>query len=195
MMRIGIYEGSFLPPHKGHVASAKAFMEQMWLDFLYVVPLPSEDTSISVADRLEMCRLAFSDIEGICVSDVALCGENPWSTAHLLRALSGEDRRLFLLLGTDTMLSLEENPSAEEIFSLSYPTYVRREKDALIDRIIPQKMSTYQNKYGKIVRRIVTEPVEISSREIRDRLRRGESVKDRIPLAVEKYIADKHLYG
>lgn len=195
MMRIGIYEGSFLPPHKGHVASAKAFMEQMWLDFLYVVPLPSEDTSISVTDRLEMCRLAFSDIESICVSDVALCGEHPWSTAHLLRALSGEDRRLFLLLGTDTMLSLEEDPSAEEIFSLSYPTYVRREKDALIDRIIPQKMSTYQNKYGKIVRRIVTEPVEISSREIRDRLRRGESVKDRIPLAVEKYIADKHLYG
>ncbi|MBQ5833955.1 MAG: hypothetical protein IIW36_03995 [Clostridia bacterium] len=195
MMRIGIYEGGFSPPHKGHVAAAKAFMEQMWLDFLYVVPLPLEDTSISASDRLEMCRLAFSDAEGICVSDMALCEGNSWSTTRFLRELSGEDRRLFLLLGTDTMLSLEENPSVDEIFALSYPTYVRREKDAFIDRIIPQKMSTYQTKYGKIVRRIVTETLEISSGEIRSRLQRGEEVTDRLPLTVEKYIADKHLYG
>ena len=38
MTRIGIYGGTFSPPHNGHIAAAKAFMEQMWLDILYVIP-------------------------------------------------------------------------------------------------------------------------------------------------------------
>ena len=37
-MRVGIYGGTFSPVHNGHVAAAKAFMEQMWLDILYVIP-------------------------------------------------------------------------------------------------------------------------------------------------------------
>ena len=64
-----------------------------------------------------------------------------------------------------------------------------------LDQKIIDKIAEYNQKYGKVVRRIVTEPIEISSGEIRKKIQSGLSVSALIPSAVEKYIADKHLYG
>lgn len=199
MIRIGIYGGTFSPPHNGHIAAARAFMEQMWLDFLYVIPagVPPHkemEVAVSAAHRLEMCRLAFSDIEGVYVSDIEMRREGRSYTVDTLRSLSGEDRRLFLLLGTDMMLTLDQWREPEEIFKLSYPVYIRREKDAILDKKIVQKIADYNEKYGKVVRRIVTEPIELSSNLVRARLANGESVSHLIPESVEKYIRDNHLY-
>ena len=199
MIRIGIYGGTFSPPHNGHIAAAKAFMEQMWLDFLYIIPagIPPHkemEVAVSAAHRLEMCRLAFSDIEGVYVSDLEMRREGRSYTVDTLRELAGEDRRLFLLLGTDMMLTLDQWRATDEIFKLSYPVYIRREKDAIIDKQIVQKIADYNEKYGKVVRRIVTEPIELSSNLVRTRLANGESVSHLIPASVEKYIRDNHLY-
>ncbi|MBE6588907.1 MAG: nicotinate (nicotinamide) nucleotide adenylyltransferase [Ruminococcaceae bacterium] len=199
MTRIGIYGGTFSPPHKGHVAAARAFMEQMWLDFLYVIPnaLPPHkemEFSVSSEHRLEMTRLAFAGMDGVYVSDMEIRRGGKSYTVDTLRELSGEDRRLFLLCGTDMMLSLDEWREPDEIFRLSYPTYVRREADPLLDARIVQKIALYREKYGKVVRRILTDPIEISSGEIRRRLRTGEALADCVPPMVEKYIHDNHLY-
>ena len=199
MMRIGIYGGTFSPPHNGHIAAAKAFMEQMWLDFLYVIPTATPphkemDVPVDAAHRLEMCRLAFSDVEGVYVSDVEIRRGGRSYTVDTLREIAGEDRRLFLLLGTDMMLTLGNWREPEEIFKLCYPTYIRREKDALLDQMIVQKIAEYNQKYGKVVRRIVTEPIELSSNLVRERLKNGESISHLVPASVEKYIRDNHLY-
>lgn len=199
MTRIGIYGGTFSPPHNGHIAAAQAFMEQMWLDFLYVIPTSTPphkemDVPVDAAHRLEMCRLAFSGIEGIYVSDMELRRGGRSYTVDTLRELTGPDRRLFLLCGTDMMLTLDEWREPEEIFKLSYPVYIRRERDALLDQMIVQKIADYNQKYGKVVRRIVTEPIELSSNLVRERLANGESVSHLIPASVEKYIRDNHLY-
>jgi nicotinate-nucleotide adenylyltransferase len=174
-------------------------MEQMWLDFLYVIPTatpPHKELSVSVdaKHRLEMCRLAFSDVEGVYVSDVEMQRGGRSYTVDTLRELSGEDRRLFLLCGTDMMLTLGNWREPEEIFKLSYPVYIRREKDAIIDKQIVQKIAEYNEKYGKVVRRIVTDPIELSSSLVRERLQNGEDVSHLIPASVEKYIRDNHLY-
>ncbi|MBQ2248957.1 MAG: nicotinate (nicotinamide) nucleotide adenylyltransferase [Clostridia bacterium] len=200
MTRIGIYGGTFSPPHNGHIAAAKAFMEQMWLDILYVIPAATPPhkqmtCAISPEDRLNMCRLAFSEMEGVYVSDMEIQRGGKSYTVDTLRELTGEDRRLFLLLGTDMMLSLGEWYRPDEIFRLSYPVYIRREKDAILDQRIIQTIADYNEKYGKVVRRIVTEPLVISSREIRRRFEAQESVEGLLPPSVEKYIRDKHLYG
>ncbi|MBQ8309649.1 MAG: nicotinate-nicotinamide nucleotide adenylyltransferase [Clostridia bacterium] len=193
MTRIGIFEGTFAPPHNGHVSAIRSFMEQMWLDFVYVIPLLIEnETEADTAHRLMMCRLAFGDIEGVYVSDAG--GKEPCDTAEILEELSRDDRRLFLLCGTDRMFELGTSHQAEAIFRLSYPVYVRRERDALIDGKIIQKISDYQEKYGKVMRRIVTEPLEISSRAVRERCKNGASVSELVPPMVEKYIGDNHLY-
>lgn len=199
MTRIGIYGGTFSPPHNGHLAAARAFMEQMWLDILYVIPdaLPPHKEMadpVSAADRLEMCRLAFGGIEGVYVSDMEIRRGGKSYTVDTLRELAGEDRRLFLLCGTDMVLTLDEWREPEEIFRLCYPVYIRREADPSLDGLLIRKIAEYHEKYGKVVRRIVTEPLAVSSSDIRKKLRAGESVGELIPPAVEEYIRDKHLY-
>lgn len=199
MTRIGIYGGTFSPPHNGHIQAAKAFMEQMWLDFLYVIPTampPHKEMSVAVSaeDRLAMCREAFARIEGVYVSDMEIRRGGKSYTVDTLRELYGEDRRLFLLCGTDMVLTLDQWRSPEEIFKLSYPVYIRRDNDRSLDDRIVEKIALYHQKYGKVVRRIVTEPIVVSSSDVRDAVADGRSISKMVPSAVEKYIRDNHLY-
>ncbi len=199
MTRIGIYGGTFSPPHNGHLQAAKAFMEQMWLDILYVIPTatpPHKEMAVPVSaeDRLEMTRRAFSSVEGVYVSDLEIARGGKSYTVDTLRALSGEDRRLFLLCGTDMMLTLDQWKDPEEIFRLCYPVYIRREADPTLNGVIVEKIAQYQRDFGKVVRRIVTEPIELSSNEIRERLAQGKKISHLVPPAVETYIRDNHLY-
>ena len=199
MTRIGIYGGTFSPPHNGHLLAAKAFMEQMWLDILYVIPtaIPPHkemEVAVSAEDRLAMTRLAFGGMEGVYVSDMEIARGGRSYTVDTLRELSGEDRRLFLLCGTDMMLTLDTWRSPEEIFRLCYPVYIRRDNDRSLDGPIIKKIAEYHEKYGKVVRKIVTEPLELSSAEVRAALKSGKPISQLVPPAVEKYIQDKHLY-
>lgn len=199
MTRIGIYGGTFSPPHNGHLLAAKAFMEQMWLDILYVIPtaVPPHkemEVDVSASDRLEMCRLAFGGMEGVYVSDMEIRRGGRSYTVDTLRELSGEDRRLFLLCGTDMMLTLDQWREPEEIFRLCYPVYIRRENDRFLDQMIVQKIAAYNEAYGKVVRRIVTEPLELSSNDVRKKLAAGEDISNLVSPSVKKYIQDNHLY-
>ena len=152
MRRIGIYGGTFAPPHNGHVAAARAFLSQMRLDYLYVIPafLPPHkrlDFIDDPADRLRMCELAFGGIEGVIVSDAEQRRGGKSYTVDTLRELSAPDTRLFLLCGTDMMLTLDTWHEAPEIFRLCYPIYIRRESDESLDRRIVAKVSEYKEKF------------------------------------------------
>ena len=199
MTRIGIFGGTFSPPHNGHVRALKAFMEQMWLDFVYVIPTAQPphkemDVVVDAKHRLEMCRLAFAGIEGVYVSDLEIQRGGKSYTVDTLRELSGADRRLFLLCGTDMVLTLDKWRNPEEIFRLCYPVYVRRDTDPLLDQPLIDAIARYNAKFGKVVRRIVTEPIELSSTDVRLALQTGRDTGDMLSPAVKKYIADNHLY-
>ena len=199
MLRIGIYGGTFSPPHKGHIAAAKAFMEQMWLDILYVIPTATPphkemEVDVSAKDRLEMCRLAFEELDGVCVSDLEIARGGKSYTVETLRELSGEDRRLFFLCGTDMMLTLDRWREPEEIFRLCYPVYIRRDNDRSLDAVIVNKIAQYQRDFGKVVRRIVADPIEISSSQIRQMIAEGSDLSGVVTKKVENYIRNNHLY-
>jgi len=198
-MRVGIYGGTFSPVHNGHVAAAKAFMEQMWLDILYVIPTgvtPHKDMKgdATAADRLEMCRLAFEGVEGVIVSDLEMRREGKSYTVDTLRELYDPEGRLFLLLGTDMLMTLDQWREPDEIFRLCYPVYVRRETDGELDQAIVEKISSYQEKYGKVVRRIVTPAIELSSTDVRAAVAEGFPIEGAVPPAVAAYIRDRDLY-
>lgn len=198
--RIGIYGGTFSPPHKGHVEAARAFIRQMRLDYLYVIPaaVPPHKTldhTVEARHRLKMCELAFAGIEGIIVSDVELRRGGVSYTVDTLRELSAPDARLFLLCGTDMLLTLDKWREAEEIFRLCYPIYIRRENDPIMSARILSKINEYTEKYNAVIRRVVTEPLEISSTDIRRRIAIGEGIEDLVPAAVEEYIRENRLYG
>ena len=198
-MRVGIYGGTFSPVHNGHVAAAKAFMEQMWLDILYVIPTgvtPHKDMKgdATAADRLEMCRLAFEGVEGVIVSDLEMRREGKSYTVDTLRELYDPEGRLFLLMGTDMLLTLGSWREPDEIFRLCYPVYIRREEDAALDAAVVEKITAYQQNYGKVVRRIVAPAIQISSTDVRAAVAEGFPIEGAVPPAVAEYIRARGLY-
>ncbi|MBP3376438.1 MAG: nicotinate-nucleotide adenylyltransferase [Clostridia bacterium] len=199
MLRVGIYGGAFAPIHVGHVEAAKAFMSQMWLDVLFVIPTGQSphkemDRSATDTDRLEMCRLAFKDVEGVIVSDIEIRRGGESYSIDTLREMSDSDRRLFMLCGTDMMLTLGEWHDADEIFKLSYPVYARREDDRTLDAKIIEKNTEYFEKFGKYVIKLDAPAIDISSSEIRRMIKSGEDVSQYISPEVLTYINEKGLY-
>ena len=197
--RVGIYGGTFAPPHIGHVEAARAFMKQMRLDYLFVIPaaIPPHkklDFEIDPIHRLAMCDLAFSGIDGVIVSDLELRRGGVSYTVDTLRELTAPDTRLFLFCGTDMFLTLDQWYQAEEIFKLCYPIYIRRENDPFITSRILKKIGEYTEKYNAIVRRVVGDPIEISSSLVRKTLREGGDISKMVDPKVAMYIKDHGLF-
>ena len=199
MLRVGIYGGAFSPIHIGHVEAAKAFMRQMWLDVLFVIPTglsphKEMDHSANADDRMEMCRRAFREVEGVIVSDIEIRRVGKSYSIDTIREMSGDDRRLFMLCGTDMMLTLGEWDDADEIFSLCYPVYIRREEDRALDQRIIEKNTAYFEKYGKYVIKLDSPVIDISSTQLRAMIKNGEDTSRYIDSEVLSYIEERGLY-
>lgn len=198
-MRIGIYGGTFGPVHNGHVMAAETFMKQMWLDILYIIPagIPPHkqiDKGDDPRHRLNMCRLAFGGMEGVIVSDMEILRQGKSYTVDTLRELSGGDNRLFLLCGTDMLLTLDTWHEPDELFRLCYPVYIRREADRELDDVIVQKIAEYHERFGRVVRRLVADPMPLSSTDVRQAVKQGRDISGMVPAAVADYIRQHHLY-
>ena len=199
MLRVGIYGGTFAPIHNGHVAAAKAFMEQMKLDYLFIIPtyLPPHkqiDRSDDPTFRLKMCELAFEGVDGVVISDAEILRGGKSYTYDTLRELQRENTRLFLLCGTDMVLTFDQWYRFEDIFKMCYPVYVRRENDALLGNRVVAKITEYYQKYGVMFRRIVTDPIPLSSTEIRRAVKEGGDISSMVPAGVERFIREHGLY-
>ena len=175
-------------------------MEQMWLDVLFVIPTgtsPHKEMSAGASDRdrLRMCEKAFEGINGVIVSDMEMRREGKSYTVDTLRELWDEDRRLFLLCGTDMILTLDKWRESDEIFKLCYPVYIRRESDESLDDQLVKKITEYRNKYGKNVVRIKAPAIEVSSSQVREKIACGDDISSLVPTAVAEYIKEKGLYS
>ena len=198
-MRVGVYGGTFAPVHIGHVQAAKAFMEQMKLDYLFIIPtaIPPHkqvDEGDDPIHRLRMCELAFEGIDGVIISDIEIRRGGKSYTYDTLVELSRPDARLFLLCGTDMVLTFDKWYRFEDIFKLCYPTYVRREKDPLLDSRIVAKIGEYYEKYGVMFRKILVDPIVLASTDIRMAVKEGKDVSGMISPKVEQYIREHNLY-
>ncbi len=199
MLRVGIYGGTFAPIHNGHVAAAKAFMEQMKLDYLFIIPtyLPPHK-QISRSDdplyRLKMCELAFEGVDGVVVSDLEIRRGGKSYTYDTLKELTRENTRLFLLCGTDMVLTFDQWYRFEDILKMCYPVYVRRENDTLLGNRVVAKITEYYQKYGVMFRKIVTDPIPLSSTEIRRAVKEGKDISAMVPKGVADFVRDNGLY-
>ena len=114
-MRIALFGGSFDPPHRGHIAIARAALTRLGLDQVLVAPVATQplkagNANSSFADRLAMVRLAVAGIPGLTASsvDAPLPGGQPnytFDTLQRLRQLYPGDH-LFCLLGADSFFTL-----------------------------------------------------------------------------------------
>ena len=115
-------------------------------------------------------------------------------TVDTLRELYDPEGRLFLLMGTDMLMTLDQWREPDEIFRLCYPVYIRRETDESLDQAIVEKITSYQEKYGKVVRRIVAPAIELSSTDIRAAVAEDFPIEGAVPPAVAAYIREHNLY-
>lgn len=197
-MRLGIYGGTFSPPHIGHVEAAEAFCREMELDKLLIIPtfvpphkIKSDDATPE--QRLEMCRLAFSHIPCAEISDMEIRRGGRSYTYLTLEELTDDNVDLFFLCGTDMILTFDEWKRYEYIFSLATICYARRENDEQNTLKIREKIGQYEKLGAKIVE-IKHKVNEISSTEIREMIaHRCEDTP--ISKAVLDYVLEERIYS
>lgn len=200
-MKTGIYGGTFSPPHFGHVGAALAFCEQLKLDMLYVVPAaipPHKKISSgdSPVQRLEMTRLAFDSVDArIKVSDYEIAKNGISYTAETLAYFRAHIHgTLYLLCGTDMFLTLDEWYQAADIFRCAHIVCARREQDAHTGILLLQKAAQYEKRYSAGISFLQLSPLEMSSTEIRERVKRREDISACVPEKVQDYIETHQLY-
>ena len=194
--RVGIFGGTFNPPHIGHIEAAKAFIEAMDLDKLIIMPsyIPPHkvyNSSVTCEERLEMCTIAFSKIDKAVVSDLEISRGGMSYTYLTLEELSSEESELYFLCGTDMILSMDTWKNPDIIFSLANICYIRRESDEGITKKIIDKCKLYSKKFNARVISIDAKVIDISSSEIRDG---ACDLSEYLTHEVLNYISKKGLY-
>lgn len=127
MARIGIYGGSFNPPHLGHIRAAMQTRERLKLDRVILVPdaVPPHKTlavgSPDAETRLDLVRRAIQDCDGLEVSDLELRRAGPSYTVDTLRQFCAQYPKdeLFLLMGTDMFLCFDRWREPAEISKMA----------------------------------------------------------------------------
>ena len=199
MERIGIYGGTFNPPHIGHLEAAKQAVSRLNLDRLLMVPasiaphkvLPPN--SPTAQQRLAMLRIAAADCPQIQVSDVELCREGvsyTWQTVRTLRQQNPQ-AELILIMGTDMFLAFRDWKNPEEILKdASLAVFYRgdRGEHAAIDA----EKAFWEEKDVR-VQLVENDVINISSTQMR-RLLIFRCAADFLPAGVLDYIREHYLY-
>lgn len=198
-IRLGIYGGTFSPPHLGHVSAARSFVRGASLDRLIIMPdfTPPHKLDFGNAtaeDRLEMCRIAFADVPCAEVSDFEILRGGKSYTYVTLEEFSGEDVELFFLCGTDMLLTLDTWKYPEIIFDLATICYVRRELDSCNDVIIRDKISEYERRFTARIIELEHSVLEASSTDLRSNIDSGDMTSINISSKVMEYIRQRGLY-
>lgn len=197
--KVGIYGGTFAPPHKGHVKAARHFIKCAKLDELlitvtYTPPHKQVKGDAEPYQRLEMARLAFGKIKKAVVSDYEIEKKGVSYTKDTLRHFKTEENELYLLVGDDMFLTLDEWRSPDEIFSLCTVVCFPRDDDGAILEKIQAKKKEYEEKFSARIMTPEYTVYELSSTEIREDIKNGRSVSDKITKEVLDYINEHGLY-
>ena len=199
MERIGIYGGTFNPPHVGHLRGAAQAIEALGLDKLLLIPdriaphkvIPSG--SPTPEQRLEMLRIAAGDHPKMEVSDIELKREGPsysYITVEQLREIY-PDAKLYLLMGTDMFTSFLTWKNPERILKNAVLAVMCRGDRGERAAIAAQKQVIEDMGYE--VELIENDVTVISSTQMR-RLLAFRCAGDFLPEGVLDYIREKRLY-
>ena len=198
-MRIG---GTFNPIHRGHLTAARAAADALGLEKVLLIPdnLPPHKAlpagSATGEDRLEMCRLTAGEVPGMEVLDLELRRSGPSYTSDTLAELHAQypDDELWLLVGSDMFLSLQEWHEPERILSLAGIAAFHRTRGDETERFAQQKANLEQIYGARVALLENPDVVEISSTELRVQLAQGRG-RSFLTEAVCGYVLRRGLYG
>ncbi len=193
--KIGIFGGTFNPPHKGHTHLVNRASEILSLDKVIIVPscIPPHKIAGKLAEgeeRIEMCRLAFGDNEKFEISSIELDRGDKSYTVETLRELKKlyPDDELYFIVGSDMLQSFRRWYLWEEILSLAYLCAASREEGYNAD------LSEYTPSQRDRIIFLDIDPMEASSTQIRNSIAGDGEDNDLINKKVLDYIKEKGLY-
>ncbi|MDR0405922.1 MAG: nicotinate-nucleotide adenylyltransferase [Clostridiales bacterium] len=199
MAKIGILGGTFDPIHYGHLFIAENARRQFQLDKVLLIPAgtPPHKTLVSVSDkahRFQMTALAVRGNAGFEVSDIEVAREGVSYTVDTVTALrnASPDTEFYYILGADALCDLVNWKSFKRLSGMITLVAVNRTTDRRGDAA--EAARTLTEKYHMTVHTQDTPGIEISSTEIRRRVREGLPVRYLLPDAVARYIAKQKLY-
>ncbi len=200
MKKIAVYGGSFDPPHKGHELLAKNLAEACGAEKVIIIPAHSSPFKngcrASDTDRLEMCRLAFCD-SIFEVSDIEISRGGKSFTYDTLCELKKQypDSIIYLFMGEDMFLSLDRWYKYTDLLKLCIPVAACRTEDR---RCLDEMKKYAENILGLPKNEYIIsseKPFEISSSEIRKRIKENEVFPEYVEKKVYDFIISRGLYN
>ena len=199
MERIGIYGGTFNPPHIGHIQAAKQAVEALQLTKLLVIPdriaphkvMPGN--SATPQQRLDMLRIALEGCDKIEVSDIELNREGPSYTFETILELKQRypDAQLVLLMGTDMFLSFHSWKNPQIILeNAALGIFYRGEKG---EAAAIEAKKAEMEAAGARIELVKNDVINISSTQMR-RLLAFRCAGEMLPGGVLDYIREHRLY-
>ncbi len=199
--RVGIYGGSFDPIHFGHLLIAELVRERLNLDEIRFVPaavspLKLNQQPTDAKHRVDMIRLAIGGNVHFKLDERELQRGGPSFTVDTLAEIKAESPSsdLFFLMGADSLADFHAWREPQRICELAFVAIVARGGHATPDLA---KIQTYlpKDQAKQAAEHLVQVPqFEISSTEIRERVRHAMSIRYQVPAAVEVYIESAKLY-
>ena len=198
MKKIGILGGTLDPIHNGHMSMAECAKNQLNLDKVIIMPTPNPPhknaKNISDANiRLWMVKIAIENIDYLEYSDFEMKREGIIYTSETLELFIKEnpESEIYFIMGADSLLSIETWHKPEKIFKQCNVVVVDRDNS---DEKITKQISYLEQKYEARIIYLNMPMVDISSTNIKERIRNNAPITNLVPKKVEEYILQNKLY-
>lgn len=193
-MKLAILSGTFNPIHKAHLSIANYVMEEFSYDKILVIPAsnpPLKENLISPLARLEMVKLALKNQKQLILSEIEFesCEKSySYITVKKLYERYNIEGKLGFIMGTDAYVGLKKWYEAAKLKSLVDFIVFEREIS-----FSDEKVSVLQDEGFNLIRAEL--PFKnISSTDIRNKVKNFEDISDYVPKEVEDYINENGLY-
>lgn len=202
MANLGLFGGSFNPVHMGHLILAEIARADANLDKMLFVPARKPPHKLlhglaAAQHRLRMTELAVEGNEHFEISEIELEREGPSYTLQTVEELRdglGADDSLFLVVGADSVHEMPEWWHARELVQ-EVPIIALKRPGYPLDDLDRVKAEFGEEAVEQIKQNVVEAPLlQISSTDIRERIRTGKSIRYMVPEKVRRYIAENGLY-
>lgn len=200
MKKIGIMGGTFNPIHMGHLLLAQWAMDAENLDEVWFIPtgcsyLKAGTDMAAPMERFAMVQAAISGNSKMKCLDIEIKREGYTYTFETMEELHKDypDFHFYFISGADCLFTMEKWKYPERIFANCSMIAAMR-GEATLEEMNAKRMEL-QEKYNADIRLLPFLQLEISSTQIRERIRTGKSIRYLVPDEVITYIEEKGLYG
>lgn len=202
--RLGVFGGTFDPPHRGHRLVVEEVADALELDEVLWIPAgdpphKSFEDLTPAPIRLRMVRAVTAEDERFRVSEIEVRREGPSYTVDTLRALRDKhpDAEIFLIMGIDQYRAMESWHRPDEVRALATLAVMDRGGEGVEAEEKPtsREESTAREQAGETgVIRVPVQRIDISSTRIRSAVDRGEGIADMVQPEVARIIRAEGLY-